>query len=191
MAEHTRDDAEEEARPIVDAVVKQYHPELNEIGVTIELLFAHAIRDERTGEPKGPALKYHGYPALAVFKVNSQRDRVAGLADCRITFDADRWGDLDDRERRALVAHELYHAEIMIDPDSSEGAPLLDACNRPKIKVRQHDFEIGAFTTIIQRFGGAAPEKAAMKDAIRQCEALTFGWAGDDGEEARAEEAAA
>ena len=50
---------------LLKAVRAQFYRDLDETGVTISVLMAHAKKNEETGEPDGPALKHHGWPALA------------------------------------------------------------------------------------------------------------------------------
>ena len=56
--------AEAEWVDLLAEVMRKHHPDLVEAGVRVGLLFAHAPRDETTGEPKGPALKRGGAAVL-------------------------------------------------------------------------------------------------------------------------------
>lgn len=162
--------AEFDCASLVEEIVASTYPELKEHGVDIELLFAHAERNETTGEPNGPALKHQGWPACAVVKVNSQRDRAAGLADVRITFDGDNWKEWTDQRKRAVIDHELCHLEFKLD---DEGAVQLDDCNRPKLKLRPHDFQLGGFCAVVNRHGDQAVEAMGLRVALKQ---LEFDW---------------
>jgi hypothetical protein len=63
-------------------LVALYHPEQAEAGVTYLVLLAHAPRDDE-GDPQGAALKHGGYPCAGLVKINSLKERVAGLAAVR------------------------------------------------------------------------------------------------------------
>lgn len=168
MATFRRADAEADA--LIAAVMAEQYPELTEAGVTVSSLFAHAPRNAN-GEPDGPALKHHGWPAMAVVKINSQRDRADGLADARISIDGDEWPNWGDDVRRAVIDHELCHLELRLDAENEDehgNRPVkLDDCNRPMLKLREHDFEIGGFANIVARHGGIAPEMKAMREALK------------------------
>jgi hypothetical protein len=140
---------------LVQEVLSSLRKDLVEVGVTLGCRFAHAPRNETTNEPKGPALKHHGYPAAAVIRVVSQKDRVAGLPDALIDFDGDRYDDFSEEEKRALIDHELTHLELLRD---EEGQPKLDDCFRPRLRLRPHDAEIGVFYDVVERHGPAALE---------------------------------
>lgn len=46
--------------------------------------------------------------------------------------------------------HELTHLEIQRDKD---GAPKWDDLDRPKLKMRKHDYEIGVFVDVAKEYG--------------------------------------
>lgn len=147
--------------------MKQYHPELVEHGVTVRVLLAHAQRDEG-GEPKGPAIRHHGYPAKALARVNNLRDRVEGKTDATIIIDGDNYKDWPDAELLAICDHELRHFELVTKEDE-HGNPVvqLDDANRPRLRIRPHDVELGAFVDVIHRHGRHASEAKAIRDAQR------------------------
>lgn len=148
--------------------MKQHHPELVELEVRITVLFANAPVDEKTGEVKGHALRHHGWPAQAVIKVNSHKDRVAGKADADLSLDEENWQRLTDRQREALLHHELLHLEVKSD---DEGHAQTDDCGRPKLKIRPHDWEVGGFHQVAENYREDSPEAIALaslaKDWIR------------------------
>lgn len=165
--------------PEVIAVMRRqmeaHHTDLVEAGVTVGVLMAHAARDKQTGEPKGPAIKHAGYPALALVSVVSLKDRVAGLPDARIIVDGDRWEELTAEQRDAVFDHELEHLLLIRD---ESGAIQLDDAFRPRLKLRPHDFQMGAFVSVIQRHKGAAIEAqsfAEMHRTLAQLELFPVG----------------
>jgi hypothetical protein len=158
---------------LLDQVLQQYHAELADAGVTIGLLHAHARRDEKSGEPLGPALKLHGYPCAAVVKINSHQDRVEGKPDATVKLDADTWNDRPHEEKVAILDHELEHLVLVKD---KEGAIEIDDACRPKLKMRLHDMNIGGFEAIVDRHKTAALEAQAYIDLHRQMSQKTFPW---------------
>lgn len=154
--------APDDARKKLDTAVAKWHGDLKEIGVTFQLLFAHAQRDENTGEPKGPALKHANWPAAAVVRVNSLKDRVEGKSDCTVTLDGDTWDNRHPEEQMAILDHEIQHVEVCrTKPKKLKkggkivleggGELVLDDAHRPKLKLRPHDYQHGGFDLIAER----------------------------------------
>ncbi len=149
---------------VTDAL-STFHADLEMAEVTIEVLFA--VSD------KTPALKHHGQPALAIIKPMSQKDRAAGSADARLIVDEDRWEELTERQRNALLDHELQHLKLA---RAEDGSVKRDDCGRPKLKTRHHDMEIGIFEDVIERHKEHAIESrsfAAMQKVFTQ---MHFPW---------------
>lgn len=140
--------ADPDAVAILEDLMETVHKRLDTHGVTVGCLFAHAKIDEKTGMRKGPALKLHGYPALAIVKINSYRDRVEGKPDATVCVDGDDWGSWPVEKQRALLDHELTHLELVFDDEG--GVKLDDAC-RPRLVMRPHDIVIGGFEEVIDR----------------------------------------
>lgn len=131
---------------------RRYHADLDRAGVTIRVLMA--------ANPDGDALRHHGYPALALVKINNLRDRAAGLDDATMLVDAGWWKDASDEEREAVLDHELTRIEVKKDDG---GNPVLDDCERPKLGKRPCDFFFSGFTTIAKRYGAASQEHRAAQ----------------------------
>lgn len=156
-----------------DKLLAKHHGELKDAGVTIKMLFAHAARDQETGEPKGPAIKHHGYPAAGLAKINSHEKRVAGEDDCQITLDGDAWPDFSEDRQLSIIDHELTHFEVRHDPD---GNIVLDDCHRPKLRMRLHDVQIGAFAEIAERYGADSLDVNQFKSVLGPGGQLLFPW---------------
>lgn len=184
--------APDDAQTMLREVVADFHPELAEAGVRIKLLSAHARRSEATGEPVGVALKLHGYPCLAIAKIMPHEKRVAGTDDAQISIDGDRWDDLTEPEQRALLDHEINHFALVRtkpkkkkgkrgQPPTFEGGGeiLLDDCHRPRLKMRLHDVELGAFRVIAERHGENAPEVKLIRQLVDSSGQLLFPWCAD------------
>jgi hypothetical protein len=151
--------------PLAQKAMQKYHPRLAEAGVTVEVLTVHS--------EVSPALRHHGYPAAAVVKVMSQKDRAAGSADARLLVDAEKWAGMNASQRTALLDHELTHLELVKD---EEGEVRTDDCGRPKLRVRPHDFELGGFEEVVSRHKQDAPESASFYQAHKVFTQQQFPW---------------
>jgi len=133
---------------LLEQTKRAHHQRLGD--VTIGMLVALAPINEDTGEPKGPALKLRGVACLAVTRVVGLKLRTHGLEDAEIVIDGDRWPELSQGERVALLDHELTHLELNCD---KHGANRRDDLGRPKLKMRPHDHEFGWFDEVAERHG--------------------------------------
>lgn len=146
----------------LDRVVSLYHPELRDAGVTFQVRFAEG-KEDASGEIKPPIMA-QGYPAAAKVRIVSYSDRVNGMADAEITIDKGEWDMLSERECDALLDHEVTHIELKMktvkDEDGEETEVLdRDDLDRPKLKMRRHDNQIGVFHDVVRRYGRASPEQ--------------------------------
>lgn len=145
----TFEDCTQDVLDIAAKLMSRFYRDLIEADVSIRYLFAS------NPDAIGGCLKFHGYPAAAIVKVNSLKDRVEGKTDCTITIDREWWTSHDELECTALIDHELFHILIAHDDD---GQLIVDDASRPKVKLRPHDFEIGGFDEIAKRHGPHAEE---------------------------------
>ena len=132
-----------------DDLIEKFKGEGGEGGVTVKMIFAHAPRDEKTGDPKGHALKLGGYACAGIAQINSHKARVNGADDCTIYLDGDDWDDWTESRQRSLIDHELTHFELKLD---KEGAVVLDEGTRPMLRIRLHDWQLGGFGDIARRY---------------------------------------
>src|SRR5690606_23942633 len=116
-------------------------------------------------EPK-PCLKHQGYPAYAVTKIVSTKDRAAGLADAMIVIDRYIWESIPSKAKNALLDHELHHLERVLDKRTEQ--PKGDALGRPKLRMRRHDWQMGRFEEVAQRQGEWSIEVAQAKQLVEQ-----------------------
>jgi hypothetical protein len=144
-------------REVLNQVIGAYHHILLDSGVTIALLTVRNF--DANGEQVDPALTHGGYPAMATIKINSYRDRVEGKADVTITVDGHRWDELRDVKLAAVLDHELTHLELVIEED---GSVSRDDIDRPKLRMRKHDFQIGGFNEVANRHKADAIEVQAV-----------------------------
>lgn len=155
-------EANQEVRDTVERMVERYHPGLRDAGVTFRLMFARP-KEDANGDPVGHAIAVAGYPALAKVKITPYEQRVGsddrpGLPDCTITIDQDHWDMLTDREREALVDHELEHLELVEKTQNGHQVVQRDDADRPKMRIRRHDHQHGWFDAVVRRHAQAAPE---------------------------------
>ena len=141
-------------------LIDQFHPDLDTAGVTLVVLMAHAPTDA-AGEPLRAALKHRGVRVAACVRVVNLKDRAKGVADAEILLDGDRWPDWPRETQIAILDHELTHLVAVAELKDEEGrlqTAELDACDRPKLRLRPHDWEFGWYDSVAERHGDASLE---------------------------------
>lgn len=159
-------DAGQTVRDLVTRIISKHHPDLYQLGVNVGVLFAESDK------PGVRAVKLHGYPCLAIVRKTGVRQRLLGGPDAEIVLDYAHWQQAKAAERAALIDHELYHLVVLRDKKS--GATAMDDAKRPKLKLANHDWEIGGFEAIVKRHGEAAPEYQQAKALREQYGQLLF-----------------
>lgn len=136
----------------IDKIQADHHEDLE--GVTVSALFVF------DAEHSLPVLKHQGYPAGATVRITPLKDRALGMADAQIVVDRAGWLALSQRQRAALIDHELTHLEVKTDEEegAEDPVPVCDAIGRPKLLMRKHDHQFGWFDEVAQRHGEASPE---------------------------------
>jgi hypothetical protein len=126
-------------------VMTKYHPDLNEVGVTIDYLFAH--------NQKGDALTLRGQKCAAIVQVMKLADRVVGTSDARIRIDYEWWNEHDDPDREAMLDHEHEHLVFAKSHRDDKGYLVCkkDDIGRPLLKLKPHDLETGVFLSVVAR----------------------------------------
>ena len=159
----TYDIVPKEVLDLIKQTTEEYHEELHEADVTVDAVFAF-------NESGDYPVKFGGYPALAVIKINSLKNRIKGAMDAEITIDRDAYNAMNQLQRIALIDHELHH--LIIARDKEDNVKLDDA-ERPKLKIRKHDYQMGWFRDIALRHKENSPEvyQAQMQ---WQADAKTF-----------------
>jgi hypothetical protein len=94
-------------------------------------------------------------------------DRELDTFDFVIMLNKEAWPGLNLKEKRALIDHELCHANVVLD---SDGEPKVDDADRLVCRIRKHDTE--EFRDVVKRHGLwtsdlAAIAQAAVNDAQR------------------------
>lgn len=144
----TYDIVPQQVLDLIKQTMEDYHDELHEAGVTVDAVFAF---NENGDHP----VKFGGYPALAVIKINSLKNRIKGAMDAEITIDRDAYNAMNELQRVALIDHELHH--LIIARDKEDNVKFDDA-SRPKLKMRKHDYQMGWFRDIALRHKDNSPE---------------------------------
>jgi hypothetical protein len=144
----TYDTPPSEVLDTINSTMEQHHEELHSAGVTVDAIIAFNDKGENP-------IKHGGYPALAYIKITSLKNRIKGMADAEITIDGDAYNAMNDLQRIALIDHELHH--LIVARDKEESIKFDDA-NRPKLKIRKHDYQMGWFRDIALRHKENSPE---------------------------------
>jgi hypothetical protein len=109
----------------------------------------------------------NGILCLGKCRKRGDLDRELEHFDFVLLLNKEAWQGLNEAQKRALVDHELCHAQVVIDAD---GNPKIDDCDRPVCRIRKHDCE--EFRCIVERHGLwtsdlAAIAQGAINDAKR------------------------
>lgn len=90
-------------------------------------------------------------------------------------IDGYEWNKASDRQRLALIDHELEHLALIENKPTKKEPNLTgfkrDDLGRPKLKTRPHDWELAGFQTIALRHGENSHEArqfAAFRDEFGQ-----------------------
>ena len=158
---------------LFDGVMKAHHPDLDDAGVRVGLEWCWANEAKPSkGKGKRPKLRsafplnLHGKPAAAIASIYGYRQRVKGLPDCLVTIDGAFWKTLDGDGKVALADHELMHFDLVRD---GKGFVTLDKLDRPRLTMRPHDWDLGGFDLIIQRYGLKSLDALTVIEAAREC----------------------
>lgn len=156
----TYERADEEVEKMAEAILNRFesHRPLVEAGVKFDFVFALPTLNEN-GEPTGDAIKKNGVKALGLCRIINLKDRTMGRGDVEILIDLPWWEDATDEQREALLDHELHHAAVKL----KNGVVQRDDLQRPLIKLRKHDVEVGWFDIIALRHGAASQERIQAK----------------------------
>ena len=156
-------EADLEVLDFVAGVKSEYFPGLSfEPPIQIEVLMA--------SDPKtGVGVRLHGHACAAKIKLLRPEDRAAGRGDkytddgtpdVRIIIDRDRWNDLSERQRTALLHHELSHIQPV--RNKKDGSLRYDDFGRVRLKLRLDDWLLTGFAETAAIFGSDALEVQSL-----------------------------
>ena len=147
-------------------VMERYHRPLHDAGVRVGIVLAQSDGDS-------PPVTHGGYPAVAKIKIVALKDRLSKSFDAELLIDRQEFEDLTERQRAALIHHELCHVALskysyrkaqdqygnVIEGGEEEIRFAADDLNRPKLKMRKGDRNFGdAFESTIKLYGSDALE---------------------------------
>lgn len=162
--------APDEVYERADHIIECFYPELKAAGLKLDII---SIADD---EDDVPALTHQGYPCDAVVRIIPVKSRIMGRGDAEITIDEWNWLNSDSGEKDALLDHEIHH--LLLVPNAKRGgAPKLDDCGRPKLKMKKHDHQFGWFTEIAKRHGAASGEVRQARMLFLAGRQIYFGFA--------------
>lgn len=121
---------------IMREMVNQYHDELR--NATIQP--AWMIRNKTDKD---------GILVLGKMKKATELERLSHGYDAFLLLNQEAWERFDDRQKRALIDHELEHLTVSLDEGTGE--PKLDGHGKTRYRIRKHDVE--EFQAIISRHG--------------------------------------
>lgn len=160
-------EADPAAVKLLEKLITEHREDLVQADANVTLLFAHGTLT-RFGIRK-PAMKSRGHQVLGKCKVNSIADRAEGKGDATIVVDGDRWDQLSEGRRRALLHHELSHIAVW--------GGKTDADDRPKLKLQHADFDFDGFHAVIDLYGVEAVEAANLQRVIEDHRQLVLPFA--------------
>lgn len=109
-----------------------------------------------------------GRVKLGKCKIAGALDRALAPWDLIVILNQEFWTspEVDDKQRSALLDHELCHAERALD---AKGEPRVDAGGRALYRIRRHDIE--EFGCIVERYGLWKQDLERFAAAIRRGQA--------------------
>jgi len=156
----------------INRVMAAHHEELHAAKCDVRALMAFA---KKAGED---AVKLHGYKCAATIKKVGIKERAQGLPDALILIDGGFWEKATDTQRDALIDHELSHLELDLDKDNKVKKDSLD---RPMFTMRLHDWQLGGFAAISERYGEDALEVEQVRIAVETWGQLFWNFRGSEG----------
>ncbi len=90
-------------------------------------------------------------------------DMLGSMPDFLVILDAEWWAEASEREREALLWHELAHIKPAVD---KFGAPRLDRDGVPVMRLVEHD--VAAFRSEVARYGAWSPDLQEFLAAARR-----------------------
>jgi len=101
-----------------------------------------------------------GIMTLGMCRKRGDLDRELDSFDFAILLNQEAWKGLNESQKRALIDHELCHAQIVID---SDGNQKVDDRDRIVCRIRKHDCE--EFKCIVERHGFWTSDLAELAQA--------------------------
>lgn len=127
--------------PLMDGIIEQRHPHL--FGLRIVLVWLYAVKPDRDDRLT------LGWAKKATDLEREQvKDKGGDAHDFTVALNFDAWQRFGEKERAALMEHELLHCQVALD---AEGEVKQDERGRTVCRMRGHDIE--EFRAIVERYG--------------------------------------
>lgn len=159
-------EADDYIKGFVNDVMMEYFSVLHELQPAIEI---EILLDHSEG-----GLRHHGHPCAGKIKVLKPEDRAAdrgnkyednGTPDLRLIIDGAKWDDYEERQRTALVWHELHHIVPVFNKKAN--SYKRDLFGRVKLKLRKDDWMLTGFLAAVEVFGEDALEYQALQAVLK------------------------
>lgn len=138
------------------------HADILAAGVRIDFVFAFGDTDPDSGERTSDAIKDRGRRVFGQARKIKLKDRAMGRGDAEICIDGDWWTEeATPAMRKAMLDHELHHLQVRFD---KAGNVKVDDLQRPELKLREHDVEVGWFSIIAARHGVDSMEQIQARN---------------------------
>lgn len=148
----------------IESMVREHHPDLKDVRIGALFVFD----DEKSEQ----VLVHNGYPAAAVVRITSLRERALNMPDAVIVVDRASWQSINHMQHCALIDHELTHLTRFLDSETQQ--PTWDALGRPRLKMRRHDHQLGWFDEVAARHGENSVEVRQARDLVQSTYQLYF-----------------
>lgn len=119
----------------VDRLVREHHDDLAKARIAVAWMLD--VKPDRDG-----------HLTLGRLKKATDLDREFREYDLVVMLNSTVWKNLDNKQRTALVDHELCHAALQRDKN---GEPIRDERDRLCYRTRKHDIE--EFVAVVKRHG--------------------------------------
>jgi len=141
-----KENANQEVYELMRKVMHEQHPELEEAGVHVSICMV-----SEPGDSAGkPFLEIDGKRVLAFIRKRRLFENPKH-GDALIEIDSYLWQQsLDDSGRNSLFDHELEHLSLL---RTASGKVRKTLFNRPSLKLKNHDWEVGFFNSQVERYG--------------------------------------
>ena len=154
-------------------IMKQHHGTLAKAGVSMEILFARANRND-AGEPIGAPLKAGGVEVPFVARIVGLKDRTKGMKDIEIVLNGDTWdAETDDHEGKQARLDQALCTFMLLESEA-EGEALLDKLGRPRLRRRYPDYALGWYPAVAARWGEAAPSVRVLRAIEKDTKQMSF-----------------
>ena len=160
---------------LLNVVISEEYPELEEHKVDFDLVFSYAATDQE-GIATGAAIyDSNKQPVETSTKIAKADRRALGDPLVQITIDGNYWGDADEREQYAVLDAALARIEIVTEnevvthppePGKKRGrkevtdnvVAVYEDDGKVKLKIRTPDYSVTGYYAVLDRHLTKSPE---------------------------------